>query len=349
VGLTPIIHLVRVFDSKTHCGQIDIGAIYSVKPLQSLVNNSRPYHRPTLMSTAATNGFVSIFGKGTYELLDNQGHTFSIPILFCPTLDETLIYPNHICRSSHDHYQKFNTDHNIASDSGCLSLSSTSGLAWCRVPLIRSSNGLWYISRVLPGAEETARSPGIAGHLRGLTSLEQHIPAFQSLTNDSDGLSDAILHSLSGVATAELWHHCLGHPGITQLAHLQHHATGLPKDISLHPFRSCQICMDARHHCTPVWRTDITPVQPGNRFHVNFGFMRASNSSFGPSAKTDSRVVQSHDGFLAYLLISDAATQYSWCFLPTPKNPRLLLCDCFFNVFAALPANGPFGLTKVAS
>ena len=45
----------------------------------------------------------------------------------------------------------------------------------------------------------------------------------------------------------ELWHHCLGHPGIHQSHVLPKHSTGLPKNLStsLHAFQQCSICIEA--------------------------------------------------------------------------------------------------------
>ena len=80
--------------------------------------------------------------------------------------------------------------------------------------------------------------------------------------------------------------------------------------MHVHPVRSCQICQDARRHKQPAGPTQVdSTLLAGQRFHVDFGFMRASTPYFAtrPKATTDDRVVTSHDGYNASLLITDSA------------------------------------------
>ena len=72
----------------------------------------------------------------------------------------------------------------------------------------------------------------------------------------------------------------------------------------------------------------ISPVDhlpPGSRFHLDFGFMRASSDSFHKTPGA-SRVVDSYDGYNSYLLITDAKTRFTWFFsLPARPHPLTLL------------------------
>ena len=74
-----------------------------------------------------------------------------------------------------------------------------------------------------------------------------------------------------------------------------------------------------------------TDLIPGSRFHLDFGFMRASSNTF-LKTKTGTCVVQSHDGFTSYLIIADAVTCYTWVFLTVvSKEPPLQLVTKFLQ------------------
>ena len=47
--------------------------------------------------------------------------------------------------------------------------------------------------------------------------------------------------------------------------------------------------------------------------------------------KQNNRLIQSHDGFDSYLLITDAKTQYLWMFLCKNKNPPLKTVQLFLD------------------
>ena len=56
---------------------------------------------------------------------------------------------------------------------------------------------------------------------------------------------------------------------------------------------------------------------------MDFGFMRASTDDYRRPNKNTDRVVQSYDGFSAYLLIVDGASRQVWVFLTKSKTPPL--------------------------
>jgi len=70
---------------------------------------------------------------------------------------------------------------------------------------------------------------------------------------------------------------------------------------------------------TSIPNTDNVLI-PGQRFHIDFGFMRGS----GFVDKTlDGKTITSIDGKRAFLHIIDLATRYSWVFLISSKAPPL--------------------------
>ena len=66
---------------------------------------------------------------------------------------------------------------------------------------------------------------------------------------------------------------------------------------------------------------------------MDFGFMRASTSDYStPNLETD-RVVESFDGYVAYLIIVDEASKFVWIFLRKSKEPPIDLVSHFLQMY----------------
>jgi hypothetical protein len=107
----------------------------------------------------------------------------------------------------------------------------------------------------------------------------------------------------------------LGYCSEWQLANIPRHATGTPSKFFPHPLRFLDHKEQARIRKQPAGSHPETAPLPGQRFFLDFGFMRASTSDYSkPNLETD-RVVTSFDGFSAYLIIVDEASRHIWVFL----------------------------------
>ena len=107
-------------------------------------------------------------------------------------------------------------------------------------------NGLWYLS-------ELAFTPKVEG---------------------------ATVNSLSAVQTSKLWSLHLGSPGTQQLATITKHARGLPCTLILHKFRFINKVVDANIWKEPAGLVDRQATTFGDRFHMDFNFMRASSTEY---------------------------------------------------------------------
>jgi hypothetical protein len=76
---------------------------------------------------------------------------------------------------------------------------------------------------------------------------------------------------------------------------------------------SCQACNDEKNSACPYgsYIRHITNRMV-TRFHLDFGFMRASSNDFGVTKGP--LVVTSYDGNNTYILIADAKQRHSWVF-----------------------------------
>jgi hypothetical protein len=67
------------------------------------------------------------------------------------------------------------------------------------------------------------------------------------------------------------------------------------------------------------------------RFHIDFGFLRASSAQYKPVTGAPRVVTSIIDGFNAYLLIACAKTRYTFCFLTVSKAPPAEILDAFLT------------------
>jgi hypothetical protein len=140
--------------------------------------------------------------------------------------------------------------------------------------------------------------------------------------------------SKAKVLESETWHLRLGGCNETQLEQLPRHAIGLPSKLEWHPFRFIDFKEQARIRKRPVGRNPVKVSNRGQRFYMDFGFIRASAADLSQPKSTDDRVVESFDGFNSYLLVVDEVSKYSWIFLTKSKEHPIELTKIFMNEFA---------------
>ena len=147
------------------------------------------------------------------------------------------------------------------------------------------------------------------------------------------------IRKLGNAARYELWHQRTAHAGQTVLDQLHKHVRGVPK-LHGNAFYKCPSCMSGKLSTKraigkapkPKGRPAIPPpahddddiyipdAQPGQHFHMDFGFVRGSDYNY----KTDTgTTITSIDGKRAYLAIIDRATRYTWIFTTSNKKPPI--------------------------
>jgi hypothetical protein len=75
---------------------------------------------------------------------------------------------------------------------------------------------------------------------------------------------------------------------------------------------------------------DTAPIVSASRFHLDFGFIRASSHDFGVTKGP--RVVTSYGVNNTYLLIVYAKQRYSWVFCQPSKSPPVSILERFLAV-----------------
>ena len=145
------------------------------------------------------------------------------------------------------------------------------------------------------------------------------------------------------MSQTEPWHQRMGHIGLKKLQATAKCTKGMPPIGNLHPLFKCQACALAKMTKSPKRRKEDQATTPGERFHMDFGFVRGPKNLQHllkrrrtakhkiRNAKSHHPIKTSHDGYSSYLLITDAATRHTWVFLTKTKEPPIQTLDLFLT------------------
>jgi hypothetical protein len=217
LDILPAVHAARLNDPPTANAQADIGSNINATAGKSLLENYNPLAKPFNLLGAD----ASVNGM----LCPGFGY-FPLPFLQGTVERIKMYYCPQLSETliSPQHICTLSDNLFTGFDICCRNLDQTSirffsqsGLCYADAPLTRSNN------------------------LFSFTQL-----SFQPKA-----------HHLSPLLSTELWHQCLGHPGMHQLQHLQACTTGLPSGLhkAVHPLHTCKVCNDARARRSPMGPT----------------------------------------------------------------------------------------------
>ena len=119
---------------------------------------------------------------------------------------------------------------------------------------------------------------------------------------------------------------------------------GVPADLSKcrHGLYKCACCQSAKStQSTGNPAEDIKVTVPCERFHMDFGFIKAIDTE-----SSNKNLITSYDGFNSYLLVIDKKTRYIWIFLSKNKAPPIATIDKFL-IKHGIPLDKRDGLNLV--
>ena len=106
-------------------------------------------------------------------------------------------------------------------------------------------------------------------------------------------------------------------------------ATGLPTQFNHHPFWFIDFKEQARIRKQNAGRVAAKAPETGQRFFMDFGFVRASLINYTKPNKLTDQMINSYDGFSAYLAVVDEHSRHIWVFLCKSKKPPVDLIFAF--------------------
>jgi hypothetical protein len=296
------------------------------------------------------NNFEAV-GTGIIKLIVDDT-TVNWLALYTPNSTGTIISPNcYMIDNGHIHEFLQSGSHN---GKGHLQFINSNGKTVAKVKLKRQRNGLWDTGSpvLMPPPALTNTSSVTDADLKSTPIIHkinkldkshqtrQHSPTSEETmpTNTTTSVQTTMLMAQASQALKqlELWHQQMGHPAPRTLQRTAQVVKGLPKipsNFSHFHCPYCDIAKLAKKSGNPT--SECETFIPGTAFHMDLGFIRGpkmvkDNMGISQPSKTQT-AQQSHDGYLAYLIIVDAATSYVFCFPLKSQSPQLALINKFLN------------------
>ena len=187
-----------------------------------------------------------------------------------------------------------------------------------------SKNNLWYISQPYRALVNNAQTNGEMFH------------QYNEARNKNNPFHEPHVFKITSQAQYELWHQRTLHSGTTVLENLPHCVDSVPKNLCTckHNFFHCDSCSKGKATKPLVNKDeDIKCSQPGERFHMDFGFVRSEDEIKNKDGFIlKGPLICSHNGYNSYLLAVDKYSRYIWVFLSKTKVPPIATVKKFLQM-----------------
>ena len=250
---------------------------------------------------------ITCTAKGLLPIPTTDGDQLNLEAYYSKDVDGTIISPTTIVRQYSHRFTSFTQHSDCDNNIGSITFHSKDSSNDKTVQL-KCKNDLWYHEN--------------------------------PLTNNNK----ACVKRISAAATYELWHQRTGHAGATVLQNLHKHAIGVPK-LRGNAFYRCPSCMSGKL-CTRRFGkskamvkiinddTAIVQGEPGQHFHVDFGFVRGQDDTEDRTGiRENAPIVKSIDGYNCYVIVIDRVSRYTWIFLAKNKQPPVETIRRVLNKF----------------
>lgn len=308
---------------------------------------------------------------GTIKIITESNDILDITALYCPRSTGTVISPHKIMMDEQvNGAYGFRQDCNIRGN-GVIEIYDKMQKTIARMKLTSEKNGIYTVTNNIlkplheegPSIKMTIADEAMIEHsirttktvvetIESDTTVKRTREDAIALLPEMDIENQAKVHTTvtpridSTTATPrkptkvkqydmELWHQRYCHCGANTLLQTRQHVDGIPPLPSSTSDFHCPFCdMSKLVKSKGRKETKREHISPGTAFHMDLAFVS------GPSNLKDvvekgatpaTTVKKSYDGFVAYLLIVDAATRYAWVFLLKTKHPPIEIIDTFLQ------------------
>ena len=298
----PTINTAKLKESSTFMIQCDIGANRCVTDDNTIMENYTAIDPYPIGGVEKDEIAIVCTGKGDIPWYSKEGHKIMVECLYSADCDGTIISPTAVVKNNATLFQGYVIVSDCDNGTGHLKLLHRDGVSHSTFPM-HQQNDLWY----------------------------------HRFNSSSKPL--ATVHRMNDACLSALWHGRFGCAGNSVMEVIHKHVKGIDRPLRRNPYYRCPSCMPnkmckrsmkqkprtAKHKSRPppkivenqtikseehdlIQDDDIIDGNPGQHFHMDFGFVRGSEyklkQELGPT-------ITSIDGFNSYLIIVDHITRYT--------------------------------------
>jgi dUTP pyrophosphatase len=295
---------------------VDGGANRSITNDNSILHQYKNIKRYAMHGISGEGPAVYCDGCGLLPWKAPTGEILMVKCYYSQAAAETIVSPTDVVITDLTNFNAWTQHSNLDTGQGFIEFHHRAGQN-LKYPLY-AMNSLWY---------SDTHPCTISDY-----NLNNHTPTIRQLTQG---------------AMYELYHQRMGHPGERAMTTLHLHVDGI-EPLKTNSFYKCASCLHAKMRQHPhsvthttgakqnttsaktqdTTHTDSEQLQCGQKFHIDFGFMKGSGYS---STDEDGKTISSIDGYRAYCIIVDRKSRYTWVFLTKNKTPPIKLISTFLK------------------
>lgn len=282
-------------------------------------------------------------GMGIIKLISDDNSILECRALYCPTATGTILSPHRIMMDKNG-IEEFN-HRGMKNGSGKIEFRDKEGRYIAGITMTSKRDGIYMASNQILIPKENSTC-GMAIETEEDELRLHHHKMSEDTTppplTEEWNINQATAPTISdakrlsqNLYNMELWHQRMGHVGWRTLQKTREMVDGIPtlplQDSGFH----CPYCDASKQTKKSGNKTAKRETfEPGTAFHMDLGFVSGPSNledvlHKGSTPKMTTQ--KSYDGHVAYLLIVDAATRYSWVFLLKDKRPPLRIIEAFLE------------------
>ena len=325
--------------------QGDTGANCSATNRQDILWYYKPLRQPIPIETynqTDTETQCKAVGTGMIRMIDNNHNIIEWITLYIPKSTGTILSPDKYVMDN-KHIQTFTHEGN-RNGNGRIYFCDQRQNKINEINMKRRKDGLWFSDNSIMIPIERRKPQTITEMIHQIPIKHKINRTITTQCHPTNYAFEPTIHNIQqqqqqqkatdALKQLEVWHQRLGHPSQHTLRETQKVVHGIPVLPSTPPIFKCPFCEDAKtthRHGGP--NNPHECFIPGTAYHMDLGFINWTQPQKRGDNTTKQQQNKSYDGYIAYLLIIDAASRYTWIFLLKNKQPPIDIINKFLNKY----------------
>lgn len=239
---------------------MDSGSNRGLTPFKNILRDFKTCN-PIPVAGIGNTTACHIKGKGYMYVTTDEGNIMEFEMWWAPESSSTVVSPNAAVKGSNGKFTSWTQTSHVDNGHAALTFFHRNTKDHATITM-NCKNDLWYINKPY-------------------RQLRKRAPPSKAFTYRAEEEEDTVfVGNMSAPAMYELWHQRTDHAGQRVMEALPHCCDGVPAKLSKckHDLYKCESCDTAKSTGqSGNEMEDTKATQPGERFHMDFEFVKGDN------------------------------------------------------------------------